>query len=105
MRALWNLGLGKAALTPDVRGVAMRGWDLHTNTVHGVGDRLHARALVVEEPGGPAVALVCLEICYITALLRQSILDRMAADHPDVALSPAQVVLTTTHTHSAPGGG
>lgn len=104
MSDLWTLGLGKADLTPDVRGVAMLGWGIPTNTVEGVADRIHARALLVEERGGAAVALVCLEICYITALLRQAVLARLAEAHPHIPLSPAQVVLTTTHTHSAPGG-
>ncbi len=109
MSATFLLGLGRADITAEVHGIGMLGWGLPGNVVRGVETRLHARALVVQQDGDAPdpralLVLVSLEICYLTTLLRQSILDRLAEQHPDLPIDATAVVLTATHTHSAPGG-
>ena len=98
-----HLGLARTDITPELDGVGMLGWGMPGNLVRGVKTRLHARALVVEQ--GPAVlALVSLEICYITTLLRQGILRRLEEAHPAIPIDDVALLVTATHTHSAPGG-
>ncbi len=102
-------GLARVDVTPEVHGVGMLGWGVPGNVVRGVRTRLHARALVLEQPPTPdregvTLALVSLEICYITTLLRRRVLERLAALHPELGIDEASLLLTATHTHSAPGG-
>lgn len=102
---LFHLGLARVDFTPEVQGVGMLGWARPGNVVRGVKTRLHARALVVEDPASGAVlSLVALEICYVTTLLRQAVLQRLAQSHPEVPVDDAALLLAATHTHSAPGG-
>ncbi|MCB9780270.1 MAG: neutral/alkaline non-lysosomal ceramidase N-terminal domain-containing protein [Alphaproteobacteria bacterium] len=103
------LALSRTDITPDpdrVAGVGMLGWAIAGNVVRGISTRLHARCLLLHDPGSatPVLALVSLEICYITTLLRSTVLERLRALHPDVPVDDTALVLTTTHTHSAPGG-
>lgn len=100
----FTIGLARVDVTPEVHGVGMLGWGMPGNVVRGVAMRLHARAFVLEDPGGACLALVSLEICYITTLLRQSVLRRLQEQHPELPFDDATLLLTTTHTHSAPGG-
>lgn len=104
-----HLALTRHSITPEpdlIAGVGMLGWAIPGNVVRGVSTPLHARCLLVHDPDSatPVLALVSLEICYVTTLLRQTVLDRLATEHPDVPVDDAALVLTTTHTHSAPGG-
>lgn len=96
-------------VTPEAHGVGMLGWGVPGNVVSGVRTRLHARAMVLEQPpvagrAGVTLALVSLEICYITTLLRRRVLERLATLHAGLGIDEASLLLTATHTHSAPGG-
>ncbi|MDG1479935.1 MAG: neutral/alkaline non-lysosomal ceramidase N-terminal domain-containing protein, partial [Myxococcota bacterium] len=104
-----QIALTRTDITPDLNdaaGVGMLGWAIPTNVVRGIATPLHARCLLVHDPSSstPVLALVSLEICYVTTLLRQQVLERLAAAHADIPVDDAALLLTTTHTHSAPGG-
>lgn len=83
----------------------MFGWGMVDNTVRGVGLPLYARALVLGASSGERrVALVVLDHCHISAVLRDEVLARLAADNPDIGVCEETLLLAATHTHSAPGG-
>lgn len=102
MTDLLPIGLAREDITPEVHGVGMLGWGIPGNVVRGVRTRLHARALVLEPAQGAPFALLSLEICYPTGLLRRAILA--GAREAGLPFSPSHLLLTATHTHSAPGG-
>lgn len=77
----------------------MMGWARWNQVVEGVAEPIHARAFVIADPeAGRKLAFVSAEICFITQALRDEVLARLPGwDARDVLLS-------ATHTHSAPGG-
>lgn len=83
----------------------MMGYVKAGNVVEDVETPLHARATVIREPeSGRRFAFVCAEICFITLAIKQGVMDLLAARHPELGLREEDVLLTATHTHSAPGG-
>jgi len=98
-----RIGCARTDITVYEPGIGMLGWAYHDNVVRGVAMPLHARAFVLEQPGGGRLALVVAEVCFVTRALRSAVLDEIAA-RPALGLEPERVVLTATHTHSGPGG-
>ncbi len=67
----------------------------------GVLDRLHARAIVLEN-GASKAALITVDAGSIPDATWQAVTQRLQAE---LGIPPAQVLLTATHTHSAGGLG
>ncbi len=67
----------------------------------GVLDRLHARAIVLEN-GAAKAALITVDAGSIPDATWQAVTQRLQAE---LGIPPAQVLLTATHTHSAGGLG
>ena len=73
---------------------------------NGIHTRLYSRAFVVESPcNGKRVVYVSDDHTFSTALVRQEVLKRLAAD-PELAehYTGDNVMLSATHTHAAGGG-
>jgi neutral ceramidase len=72
----------------------------------GIHTRLYARAFVVESPcNGKRVVYVSDDHTFSTALVRQEVLKRLAADPElDGLYTSDNVMLAATHTHAAGGG-
>ena len=100
---LLEIGLARGDLTAWEPGMGMMGWGNFEQRVRGVAERLHVRAMVVCD--GPSfAALAVLDLCVIPFLLREAVLDRLAALVSDQRLHRNNVMLLATHTHSAPAG-
>ncbi|MBM4157069.1 MAG: hypothetical protein FJ221_18900, partial [Lentisphaerae bacterium] len=97
-----RVGAATADLTPD-RPVALDG-QFGTRVSKGIDTPLTASAVAIEAYGGGAASdravLVSLDLVSVRPPLVQAIRDRVRARLPDV--DPAGVVLTATHTHTAP---
>ncbi|MBP5530809.1 MAG: neutral/alkaline non-lysosomal ceramidase N-terminal domain-containing protein [Lentisphaeria bacterium] len=92
-------GFAKFDITPRV-GVSMAGFGpfLNRNATF-IRDRIDARAAAIASPRGKALIISC-DLCTIypetTRLIREIIAEKITA------LSPDEILVTATHTHSAP---
>ena len=95
----YRVGAARADITPSLAvGMAMAGWGNPGHRVKGVATPLHARAISIFEPiEKKRLIMVCLEIAYITEALRTEVVARSG-------LRDEELILSATHTHSAPGG-
>ena len=94
-----------ATADADQRGVGMMGYGMHFNFVDGLETPLYARAFVIRDPASDrALAFVNCEICFVTGSIKRGVVERLTAEHPELGLDDASVMLCAQHTHSGPGG-
>lgn len=99
-----SCGFGKADITAFVPRTALLGYGLHTQRAQGVRQPLFARAFVVADPQtGDRLAYCVSELCFITQAVREAVIERLQ-EQPELGFGAHNVMLTATHTHSAPGG-
>lgn len=99
-----KIGFAKADITVYQPGMAMCGWAQSYNVSQGVAEPLWARAMVVDTGANAPLVYVCVDLCYVSHLLRQTVLDRLGAQHPELGVDAPSFMLTATHTHSGPSG-
>jgi neutral ceramidase len=92
-----RVGFGRAEITAYERGMGMLGWGADENVALGVEEPLFARAIFVSD-GARSIAYACADLCFISAALRQRVIEKLSG------LSPSEIVLSATHTHSGPSG-
>jgi neutral ceramidase len=101
-----EVGFAKRDISSFEPGMSLLGWGQRTkNQARGVGVPLEARAMVVHDPRARVrLAYVCADLLVITEALRLGVLARLAADHAELGVGEANLMLTATHTHSGPSG-
>jgi neutral ceramidase len=91
-------------ITLPVVGVPMLGFVHPDQVVEGLHQRQYARVFVIADASGKTtVAIVTCDIAFPTHTLKLAVLDRLREKLGD-RYGHANVVLTGTHTHGAPGG-
>ena len=101
----FEVGFAREDITAYEPGIAMLGWGMLYNRIDGVAAPLYSRAMVLRDPGtGASLAYVCADLLLISQAVRHGVLELLAAEHPELGLGGATVMLTATHTHSAPAG-
>ncbi len=100
------LGTGVHDMTGPAGDSISAGYENPEHVLRGIHTRQFARAFAIASPcNGERVMMVVSETAFITQGTRQTVLDLVAAD-PE--LSPhyngQNILLSATHTHSAPGG-
>lgn len=103
----WHAGVGRADITVWRPGLGMMGWGMLENYAESVATPLSARAFVLRAGDhGPAFAMVCCELAFISLALHDAVTRRVAATPELAALGLARdrLLLLATHTHSGPGG-
>jgi neutral ceramidase len=101
----YEVGFARADITAYEPGMIMLGWAAPHNRVKGVATPLHARACVVRDPDtSRSIVYACADLCFITLAVRQGVLRKLAAEHPERGFGEHNVMLTATHTHSGPSG-
>lgn len=114
---MMEIGSAKVEIPVRVRGIGMFGWGVPENFVEGSATPISARAFVVRTSPAPdtdtpcatagrteTIAMVSCELLAISLAVREAVLARLAEEAPDLKLERRNVLLTATHTHSAPGG-
>ncbi|MBB1025244.1 neutral/alkaline ceramidase [Dietzia sp. DQ12-76] len=98
------VGRGIGDMTGESLGAGMNGYaDTEQHSV-GLHLRQRARAFVfADSPSSPRFLHVTAEIGLVFQSIQQEVLRRLAAEFGD-AYHEGNVVITATHTHSAPGG-
>ncbi len=99
----FDLGVARRALPTPIQGTGMMGWGMLHNVVQGSRTPLHARAFFIRR-GEITMAIVCLELAFVSIAIKSAVLERLAAEAPELGLSEVNLLMCATHTHSAPGG-
>lgn len=93
----WLAGVASIDITPT-EPVWMSGYASRTRTAEGVGQRLWAKALALEDSEGRRAILLTADLCGITGEITERVIQ--ALEHHRVSRS--SVLLNVSHTHSAP---
>lgn len=102
---MYEVGVAKTDITAFKKDIGMMGYGMYFNTVEDVETPLYSRAFVFHHrQSGKKIAIVINEQCFITLAIRKEVLHRLHTDHPEVGLSEQNLMLTSQHTHSGPGG-
>jgi hypothetical protein len=94
----WLAGVAKADITPS-EPLRLSGYGNRIKPTIEIDDRLYVRALQLNHPAGKPLLIVSLDVIGIAAGMTKSINDFVEKEY---GLSRAQVVLCTTHSHTAP---
>lgn len=99
----WQAGASRQDVTCWEEGIHLFGWGIPTNRALGAATPMFARALVLDN-GAEPVALVVVDIGSISFTLRRFALAALRELYPDCPIADTHILLTATHTHSAPSG-
>lgn len=103
--AMLEIGAAKTEITTYEPQLGMMGWGMLDNVVESIATPLHARAFVLRDPTArTSQAIVVCELALISLALKDAVCARLEADHPELGLTHANLMLLATHTHSGPGG-
>jgi neutral ceramidase len=103
-RNSYRAGFATRDITHLEPGALLMGWADDRNRATGIGTRLLARAMVVTDPSGEAVAYACAELAFVDVYLREKVIERLARTCEALGLGDHNVMLSATHTHSGPAG-
>lgn len=98
----YKIGAGIADITGEAAESNMFGYADSEQLTTGIQQRQHARAFLIND-GQKEVLMVVLETGAMTQALHQAMLQELAAKYPG-RFTKDNVMITATHTHSAPGG-
>ena len=98
------IGVGKADITGPPAEVGFMGyWDF-CQTGEGIHSRLASRAFVLESlTGDRRIGLVCADLGMVFQAVHQAVVSRLRT-HLGSLYTEKNLLLSATHTHSAPGG-
>ena len=99
------IGAGKADITGPVVGLETMGYAAPTPVGAGLQQRLWARAFIIADSTNPnqRVVHVTTDLCFVAQAQKIAVVERLREEFGNL-YSFANVMLTATHTHSAPGG-
>lgn len=99
-----NAGASRVRITPSMdRPRPLLGWGDPRQIARRAATEIHSRAVYWEDPSGGRLVFVSVEVCFISESLRRGVMNRLKSDADLSFLREEEVVLTATHTHSAPG--
>jgi neutral ceramidase len=98
----YRIGASKQDITGPFVG-SSTGYNSPGDQMSGLGMRLYARSFVIEEPGsGQLVALVTADMIHMYQSVKVGVIKQLAARGLGGVFRAENVVLSATHTHSAP---
>ena len=98
------IGVGSEDVTGPAVGVQMFGFVREDQISEGIHLRQRARTFIVAERDGSRRLVLCVvDLGSVTHEITRSVLDRLRERYGDV-YGLANVVISATHTHAAPGG-
>lgn len=102
---MFLIGLGKADITAFERGSSMLGYAMYSHLALSIETPLFARAFIIEDiEKQNKVAIVNCEICFITTLLKESVLAYLDKYFPEIGIKDENLLLSAQHTHCSPAG-
>ena len=94
----WRVGASKADITPE-EPIRLSGYGSRTQPTIEIDDRLFTRAMCLQYGEQPPLILVSLDAIGLSAFLTDQIHAKLKELY---SLERKQVVLCTTHSHTAP---
>lgn len=95
-----KVGVGETLITPsNPVGHSLWGYDRGDNTSTGTHDELHARSIVVEGEDGTALVMMAVSVLNMREITMDEIRKGVAEK---TGIPFENVVVSSTHTHSAP---
>ena len=88
-------------ITPPL-GVALMGYGARVGRACAVADRLHARALALDDGPGRSLIAVSADLCLMAPEQARDIRDRISSA---TGVAAARILVACTHTHSGPDTG
>jgi neutral ceramidase len=100
--ASYQVGTGKSDITGPVADVGTMGYASPLPVASGLHQRLWSRAFIIADEDSRVVHVTTDE-CFIPQSITLAVSDKLEAKYGDL-YSIRNIMLTATHTHSAPGG-
>ncbi|HZU83719.1 MAG TPA: neutral/alkaline non-lysosomal ceramidase N-terminal domain-containing protein, partial [Polyangiaceae bacterium] len=99
----YRVGAAKVDITGPFAG-SSTGYNDPGARMTGLAMRLYSRAFVIEDPNadGRVVAIATADLLHSYESIKLGVVKKLAADGYGAALGDANVMVTGTHTHSAP---
>ena len=98
------VGTGISEVTDPAIGLQMQGFADNRQKTDGVEAPLFSRAFIVQDPTtNERVVIVCADIWAGTNVVKKGVLNRLQSEFGSLYTNN-NVLLSGTHTHSAPGG-
>ncbi|WP_029919391.1 neutral/alkaline non-lysosomal ceramidase N-terminal domain-containing protein [Nevskia soli] len=100
----WMVGAARREIRFPGYGFGMMGYGRATQVIRGHATPLYSRAFCIADGAdGAPLFFAQSEICMIFPELKRAVLKRLGESHPGL-FSEERLMLTASHTHSAPGG-
>jgi neutral ceramidase len=104
MASNYRVGTGIYEVTDPAIGLQMQGFADDRQKTTGVESPLFSRAFIVEDQTtGKRVVIVSADIWAATSVVKQEVVKRLQS-HFGTLYTCENVLISGTHTHSAPGG-
>jgi neutral ceramidase len=105
MTSNYRVGIGIYEVTDPAIGLQMQGFADDSQKTTGVESPLFSRAFIVEDQTtGMRVVIVSADIWARTNVVKQAVVNRLQLQFGTLIYTSDNVLISGTHTHSAPGG-
>ncbi len=94
----WSVGLAEVDITPKYP-IRLNGFGFRRRESEGVTQKIHAKALAIDDGGKDPALLITVDILGIPADITRELARRF---EKKAGLKPERLALTATHTHTAP---
>jgi len=104
MSSNYRIGTGISEVTDRAFGIQMQGFADDSQKTRGVETPLFSRAFIVEDQGaGKRVVIVSADVWAATSVVKQEVVKQLQSNFGTL-YTCENVLISGTHTHSAPGG-
>ena len=97
-----QIGASRKLISIRARQIGMMGYGAMHNQVQHAHTDLYVRACLIQDKNDNWLALANAEICFVTQAMHQAVLRELRQQAPEIKID--NLVLSSQHTHSAPGG-
>jgi neutral ceramidase len=97
-------GFAKKEMDCFFPGLGMMGYGQSHNIVESQATPLFVRAAAFRDEQHNHFIFMNVELAFATIAVKEALTERLQSELPELKLSLANIMLTSQHTHSAPGG-
>ena len=99
-----KVGFSRTEIPCFIPGLGMMGYGQPHNIVKEVATPIYARAIIFEDQKKSHFIFINVELAFVAIAVKEEVTKRVAALFPDWDISLSRIMMTSQHTHSAPGG-